>query len=95
VDAKLRLSLIAKKEADADPKGLERALEIVRDVVKTDKSPINALCQKGGIEADIGDVKKALDTFNQVIWKHSHHDLYALLSMGNLYYEKALQSARE
>ena len=89
-DAKLRLSVMAKKEKD-----LNTALAHCRDVLAFDKKPINALCQKGSIEFDVGDVKKALDTFNRVIWKHSHHDLYALLSMGNLHYEKALTSERE
>ena len=86
-DALLRLGIIAKKKGD-----YTKALEFTRTAITNDKKPINALCQKGALEAELGEIRKALETFNKVIMEHSHHDIYALLAMGNQYYESALTS---
>lgn len=86
-DALLRLGILAKKRGD-----YMKALEFTRAAILNDKKPINALCQKGALEAELGETRKALETFNKVIMEHSHHDIYALLAMGNLYYESGLNS---
>ena len=86
-DALLRLGILARTRGD-----YTKALEYTRTAISNDKKPINALCQKGSLEAELGEVKKALETFNKVIMQYSHHDIYALLAMGNQYYESALTS---
>lgn len=86
-DAHLRLSMVARAKGD-----YVEALNQCRLAVKYDKKPITALCQKGALEAELGDTVKAQETFNKVIMEHSHHDLYALVAMGNLYYESALKA---
>jgi RNA polymerase-associated protein CTR9 len=84
-DALLRLGILYKKKGD-----YVKALEYTRTAISYEKKPINALCQKGALEAELGEIRKALETFNKVIMEHSHHDIYALLAMGNQYYESGL-----
>ena len=79
--------MIERKQGD-----YVKALEHVRKAVELDKKPINPLCQKGLLEAELGEFKKALDTLNRVINEHSHHDLYCLIAMGNQYYELAVRA---
>lgn len=86
-DAYIRLGMISRKQKD-----YVKALDYSRQAISSDKKPINALCLKGTLEAELGEYKKALETFNKVIMEHSHHDLYALLAMGNQYYELAVTS---
>ena len=84
-DALLRLGIIHKKKGD-----YVKALEYTRTAVSNEKKPINALCQKGALEAELGELKKALETFNKVIMEYSHHDIYALLAMGNQYSDSCI-----
>jgi RNA polymerase-associated protein CTR9 len=86
-DALLRLAIIYKKRND-----YSKALEFTRKAISIEKKPINALCQKGCLEAELGETKKALETFHKVINEHSHNDIYALLALGNLHYEMAMTS---
>ncbi|CAG9321931.1 unnamed protein product [Blepharisma stoltei] len=89
-DAYIRLGMISRKLKD-----YVKALEYARSAISADKKPINALCLKGSLEAELGEYKKALETFNKVIMDYSHHDLYALLAMGNQYYELAVHNRSE
>ena len=86
-DALLRLAIINKKRGD-----YSKALEYTRKAISIEKKPINALCQKGCLEAELGETKKSLETFHKVINEHSHNDIYATLALGNLHYEIAMTS---
>ena len=86
-EAHLRLGLIARQQGDYDA-----ALKHTRAAIPLEKVPVNALCQKGQLEAELGEIRKAMETFNKVIQDFSHHDLYAMLAMGNLNYESALRN---
>jgi len=86
-EAHLRLGLVARQEGDYDA-----ALKCTRAAIPLEKAPVNALCQKGQLEAELGEVRKAMETFNKVIQEFSHHDLYAMLAMGNLNYDVALRN---
>lgn len=89
-DALLRLGIIYKRKGD-----YAKALEYTRNAISHDKKPINALCQKGSLEAELGEIRKASETFNKIIMEHSHHDIYALLAIGNLSYEAFLLGSKE
>ena len=89
-DAYVRLALLAKQKGD-----YVKALEYARTAIHSEQKPIIALCLKGALEAELGESVKALETFNRVIMEHSHHDLYALVAMGNLYYDLAIKSKEE
>ena len=89
-EAYLRLAILLKTQGN-----YTKALEHTRKAISYEKKPVNSLCQKGALEAELGEARKALETFNKVIMEHSHHDLYALIAMGNQYYEVALRSKDE
>lgn len=43
------------------------------------------------MEAELGELVKALETYNRVIMEYSRHDPYALTAMGCIYYELAVK----